>query len=236
MVLFQYHADVIERFPQIIAGVILAEGMHNQRSQPELIALYRQEQQKVLAEIGTGPLSEIETLAAWRKVFRGFGVNPTKYRSAVEALLRRLTKKGSIPSINSLVDIANLVSIRYRLPVAFFDRQHIQGPITVKFSDSTERFTPLFQDEVEQPIEGEVIFADEVDTVIARRWCWRQSDGSATREDTSAALITIEAQHESGHVAVESALQDVLGLLENYVGGHFMSAVLSASNPAFVVS
>ena len=39
-------------------------------------------------------------------------------RSAAEALLRRLTKQGSIPSINTLVDIGNLVSIRYALPVA----------------------------------------------------------------------------------------------------------------------
>ena len=47
------------------------------------------------------------------------------------ALLRRLTKKGDIPSINAVVDICNLVSIRYALPVAAFDLAAITGGVTV---------------------------------------------------------------------------------------------------------
>ncbi len=53
-------------------------------------------------------LSELPTLSAWRQAFRRFGANPTKHRSAAEALLRRL-QKGDIPGINTLVDIGNLV-------------------------------------------------------------------------------------------------------------------------------
>ncbi len=79
------------------------------------------EQQGTLRRIGDTPLSQIPSLVAWRAVFRSFGVDPTQYRSAAEALLRRLTKKGDIPSINLLVDLGNLVSIRYALPVAVFD-------------------------------------------------------------------------------------------------------------------
>ena len=232
---FQYHPDIIEKYTQIIGGVILAEGMSNKVTPLELLELYQKEQQKAIEKIGDTPLSELESLAAWRGAFRGFGVNPTKYRSAVEALLRRLTKKGDIPSINTLVDIANLISIRYRLPVAFFDIRQLQGAVTVKLSDGTERFTPLFQKDVEHPEIGEVVFADEADMVIARRWCWRQSDESATREDTTAALITIEAQHESGRADVEAAMQDVLSLLEKYVGGTYTSAVLSTENPVFLI-
>ena len=66
---------------------------------------------------------------------------PTQYRSAIEALLRRLTKKGDIPSISTLVDIGNLVSIRRRLPVAFFDRAEIAGTTIVRFADGSELFT-----------------------------------------------------------------------------------------------
>ena len=38
---------------------------------------------------------------------RGFGVDPTQHRTAAEALLRRLTKKGDIPSINMIKDTAD---------------------------------------------------------------------------------------------------------------------------------
>jgi len=62
-----------------------------------------------------------------RKLFRGFGVEPTQYRSAAEALLRRLTKQGGLPSVGTLVDLANLVSIRFALPVAVFERRGTGG-------------------------------------------------------------------------------------------------------------
>src|SRR5882724_4617354 len=99
---FQYHADIRARFPALTGGVILAQGLRNPPTTEALQAAYLAEQQAVLQRIGTTPLSELPSLAAWRAAFRAFGVDPTQYRCAAEALLRRLTKKGDIPSINTL--------------------------------------------------------------------------------------------------------------------------------------
>jgi len=115
---FQYHADILARYPSIVGGVILAQDMTNNPTPESLQTAYLAEQKSILQRIGDTPLSQISSLAAWRNVFRSFGIEPTQYRSAAEALLRRLTKKGDIPNINTLVDIGNLVSIRYALPVA----------------------------------------------------------------------------------------------------------------------
>ncbi len=171
-----------------------------------------------ITRIGGTPLSQIESLAAWRSVFRSFGVDPTQIRSAGEALLRRLTKQGDIPSINTLVDLGNLVSIRYALPVAMFDLRAATGAITVRFADGSENFTNLGQTEIAHPDPGEVIFADEANLVFARRWCWRQSDQSASREDTTDLLVTVEAQHESGRKDVEAAVRDLTELLQQFAG------------------
>jgi hypothetical protein len=38
----------------------------NGQTPPELLALYQEEQRKVLERIGDTPLSQIESLAAWR--------------------------------------------------------------------------------------------------------------------------------------------------------------------------
>ena len=119
--LFRYDPEIIDRFPAIVGGVLHVEGVRNGPSSPALTEAFATEQQAVLERLGDTPLSEVPSLAAWRRAFRAFGVDPTAYRSAAEALLRRLTKQGSIPSINTLVDIGNLVSIRYGLPVAMFD-------------------------------------------------------------------------------------------------------------------
>lgn len=230
---FQYHPDVLASYPDIVGGVILAEGVTNGPTPAGLLQAYEKEQRAVLDRIGDTPLSEIESLSAWRRAFRSFGANPTKYRSAAEALLRRLTKKGDIPSIISLVDLANMVSIRYALPVAAFNTQSIQGPVTVHFSDGSEWFRPLGRGEPEHPAEGEVIFSDQNRMVVARRWCWRQSVESAAGPETTRALITVEAQHPAGRQEVEEALSDLLELLPAFSGGSFQSAILDANRPAF---
>jgi DNA/RNA-binding domain of Phe-tRNA-synthetase-like protein len=232
MTTFQYHPDILAQYPDLIGGVILSQNLKNGPTPMELRDAFLEEQRLVLTRIGNTPLSELEPLAAWRKALRGFGVNPTKYRSAVEALLRRLTKKGDIPSINTLVDISNLISIRYMIPVAAFDTQALSGPVTVHFAKGNERFTPLFKDEVEHPQPGEVVFSDETGLVIARRWCWRQSDESAANLNTTTAIHTIEAQHTGGRADVENALDDLLELLSTYAGGETKSAILGAGNPA----
>ena len=176
--------------------------------------------------IGATPLSELPTLNAWRRAISAFGVSPTKYRSAAESLLRRLTKKGDIPCINRLVDIGNLVSIRYGLPVAIFDSRQIALPITVHYADGSEHFTDLGSDKIVHPEAGEVIFSDENHMVVARRWCWRQSATSAE------AIITVEAHHAGGQGDIEKALADLTALLEDYAGGCHNAAALNADNPA----
>ena len=199
-------------------GVKLTNGPAPERLQQAYLA----EQRRVLEKIGATPLSEIETLAGWRGAFRLFGVDPTQYRSAAEALLRRLTKKGDIPGINAIVDICNLVSIRYALPVAAIDLRAVQGKITVHFASGQEEFIPLGESAAEHPEPGEVIFSDEAALVVARRWCWRQSAESAAQESTQEALFTIEAQHGRGGEMVEQAFNDLQQLLVEYVGGEYL--------------
>ena len=148
-------------------------------------------------------------------------------------MLRRLTKKGDIPSINTLVDIGNLVSIRYALPVAVFDLRAVTGPVVVRHADGGERFCELGSDDVKHPEPGEVIFVDAAGMVIARRWCWRQSAESAARADTIDALVTVEAQHAGGRTQVDQAVADLQALLAEYTGGALTAAVLDADSPSF---
>lgn len=231
MIAFHYHPDILAAFPQLVAGVIFGQELDNGPTPPALLTAYQSQQFDTRHKIGETPMPELPSVQAWRNAFRSFGVKPTQYRSAIEALLRRLMKHGDIPSINTLVDIANLVSIRYTLPVAAFDTRSLELPVCVQYSDGTEHFTPLHQTESVHPDPGEVIFSDQVKTVIARRWCWRQSAESASRADTQSALITVEALHPNARTEVESALEDLCTLLGEYSGGIFVSGVLDQQHP-----
>ena len=233
MTQFQYDARIIKDYPRLTAGVIAAAGMTNGPTDDALRASYLAEQVAVKARIGGSPLSEVPSLSAWRRAFSAFGVSPTKYRSAAEALLRRLTKKGDIPCINTLVDIGNLVSIRYGLPVAIFDTRQIAAPITVHYADGSEHYTDLATGETMQPQAGEVVFSDASKMVVARRWCWRQSATSAANPRTTDAVITIEAQHKNSRADIENALGDLVALLGQYAGGQLNPALLDAQAPSF---
>jgi DNA/RNA-binding domain of Phe-tRNA-synthetase-like protein len=232
--IFEYDPAIIERFPTVVGGVIHAIGVTNAPAPAELTAAFGLEQRAVRERIGDTPLSELPTLAAWRAVFRGFGVNPTKYRSAAEALLRRLIKQGELPSINTLVDLANLVSIRYALPVAVFDQRSVDGGTMVRFADGNEPWGDLGSSTTDHPDAGEVIFADASAAVSARRWCWRQSAASAARGDTSEVLITVEGHHPAAPDDVDRALRDLQSLMGTYGSpATVRTAILGVDSPTF---
>lgn len=232
MTTFRYDEAIIERYPNVIGGILLAHGVANGPTSPELAAAYADEQAATLQRLGKTPLNQVPSLAAWRSAFRGFGVDPTQYRCAAEALLRRLTKAGTIPNLNMLVDLGNLVSIRYALPIAVVDLRAIPTGLTVRFARGDERFTNLGQSEPEAPTPGEVIFSDDTGLITARRWCWRQSAESAARDDTTDLLLTIEAHHSDGRADVEAAIRDLSVLLSRNTGATVQSAVLDQANPA----
>ena len=66
---FQYHPDILARYPNVTGGAILAHG-HVQRSNPGRLADgLSSRTARYLQRIGDTPLSQIETLAAWRMPF-----------------------------------------------------------------------------------------------------------------------------------------------------------------------
>ncbi|MGI8533725.1 MAG: B3/B4 domain-containing protein [Candidatus Limnocylindrales bacterium] len=234
MACFRYEPTILERFPGIVGGVIHATGVRNGPAPMSLANEFAATQAEIRTRIGATPLSDLPAIAAWRRVFRAFGVDPTQYRPAAEGLLRRLTKQGEVPSISTLVDLANLVSIRYALPVAVFDRRMISGGTVVRFANGDERWTDLGSSTTERPAPGEVIFVDEADVVAARRWCWRQSAASAASHDITEILVTVEGHHEAAPHEVRRALDDLDALIRAHAGAETIRrAILTVDDPVF---
>jgi DNA/RNA-binding domain of Phe-tRNA-synthetase-like protein len=231
---FRYSKEIVDRFPTIRGGVIYATGLTNTSTPPALLEAFEAEQETVRHQLGDTSPSEVTSLAAWRSTFSAFGVKPTQYRNAAEALLRRLAKQGTVPSINTLVDMANLVSLRYQLPVAVFDQHSVAGTTTVRFASGDERFTDLGSHSISHPEPGEVVFVDDEGVVSARRWCWRQSTQSAAGSSTADALITVEGHHPDARTDITRATHDLVGFLsEHQPRAHLTSAILSPDSPQF---
>ena len=233
--MFRYDPAVLERYPAIHAGIVAASRLTNGSTPPALLERYRAAQREVAQRLATTAVAELPSIAAWRRAFAAFGAKPTQYRSAAEALLRRLAKQGDISSINTLVDLGNLVSIRYALPVAVVDLAGIDGGITVRFATGTERFTDLGAAEAVAPEPGEVVFVDRAGVACARRWCWRQSAQSATGPTTTRALVVVEGLQDGAEADVAAARTEVAALLAEFEPAAAITVhALSARHPATV--
>ena len=219
---FRYDPAIIDAFPTIRAAAIrvvdIAPG-----NPAALEDEYRSQQSVTIERLGRIAIAGIPSVAAWRRAFSRFGVKPTQHRSAIESLLRRLSKQGHVPTINPLVDIGNLVSIRHALPVAVFDLDRISAPITVQFAGGDEAFHGIGANGPDNPAPGEVIFVDAGGSVCARRWCWRQSAESAAGDDSTRVLFVIEGHHESGAEDVLAAGRDVADLASRHLGANVAS-------------
>jgi DNA/RNA-binding domain of Phe-tRNA-synthetase-like protein len=230
--MFAYDEAVVGRYPEIRAGVIHATGLTNGPSPQGLLDEYGAEQRAASGRLEATAIPDMPQIAVWRRAFTGFGAKPTQHRNAAEALLRRLAKRGDVPGINTLVDIGNLVSIRYAMPVAVFDGANIAGSIVVRFATGAELFTDLGSTESVHPAPGEVVFVDEDNVVSARRWCWRQSAQSATGPTTVETLIVVEGLHAAAGQDAESALADLASLLASHQPqARFEPYLLSPASP-----
>ncbi|HZR47965.1 MAG TPA: phenylalanine--tRNA ligase beta subunit-related protein [Streptosporangiaceae bacterium] len=186
------HADEIWRdFPELVPGVIAAGGITPDADVAEPVAGYTK---VAMDRLAAAPESEFPEIQAWRRAFGRFGVRPTQYRCASEALLRRLRREGTLPSLHPLVDLCNAISAAFATPIAVLDVDQIGGDLQVRYATGDERYL-TFGGEVEYPAPGEVIYADSAGQAHARRWTNRQSGASAVRESTSSVLIVAEALH-----------------------------------------
>lgn len=76
----------------------------------------------------TETLKDMPGIAATRRVYRACGKDPSRYRPASEALIRRQFKGKELYQIDTLVDLINLASIAYGYSIGGFDADKFVGP------------------------------------------------------------------------------------------------------------
>ena len=72
-------------------------------------------------------LKDIPSIAATRCVYKMCGKDPSRYRPAAEALIRRLLKGNELYQIDVAVDLINLASIVFGYSIGGFDAEMIVG-------------------------------------------------------------------------------------------------------------
>jgi DNA/RNA-binding domain of Phe-tRNA-synthetase-like protein len=94
-----------------------------------------------------------------RALYRRFGTDPTKVRPSSEALLRRLKKGEPFPRVNSLVDVANAMSVQLQVPVGLYDLEKIRGDeLVLRLGIEGEKYTGIGKERVN--LAGRICIAD----------------------------------------------------------------------------
>ncbi len=107
----------------------------------------------------TESLKQIPSIEATRRVYRACGKDPSRYRPASEALIRRMLKGKKLYQIDTLVDLINLASIAYGYSIGGFDADKFQGDtLTLGVGKSGEPYEGIGRGLIN--IEGLPVYRD----------------------------------------------------------------------------
>ncbi|MFE4799303.1 B3/4 domain-containing protein [Streptomyces sp. NPDC056708] len=211
---FRLAPAVADAFPDTLIALVTATGLRGHEPWPQTAAALEDLEQQ-LADGTWQPADETDPrIEAWHTAYRSFGTNPRRIRPSVDALGRRLAKKGALPRINPAVDSYNGVSVQHGLPAGAFDLDHVTGDVDIRHADGTESFTPLGEpDTVENPKIGEIIYADTTG-VLTRHWNHRDTHRTRVTEDSTHVAFVLETLHATrdGHL-LKAAAEELQGLL-----------------------
>ncbi|MDN0199838.1 phenylalanine--tRNA ligase beta subunit-related protein [Streptomyces sp. S.PNR 29] len=224
---FRLSPTVADAFPDALIALVTATGLRGREPWPRTTAALEELEQQ-LADGIWRPADETDPrIEAWHTAYRSFGTNPRRIRPSVDALGRRLAKKGALPRINPAVDSYNAVSVRHGLPAGAFDLDHVTGDVDIRHADGTESFTPLGEpDAVENPKAGEIIYADTTG-VLTRHWNHRDAHRTRVTEDSTHVVFVLETlQAARDGDLLEVAAHELQGLLAPHAeqtAVHFVS-------------
>ena len=223
---FVISPTVFDHHPDVAVGIVIATRINNTGSHPEITELLRAEESKIRSQFDLETFREHPQLAALQEVHRSFGSNPNKFPPSIQALIKRILKGGELPSINPIVDIYNIISLRYVVCAGAEDTDTCEGDIQLAFADGSEHFLPLGEESEDLPKEGELVYKDDIG-VICRKLNWREGDRTKITSETKNAVIVVEGFPPLASEELQNALNDLSSLVEKYCGAQTRIEILA---------
>ena len=221
-------------FPEFRRGVIIGHNVNNTRADSQLDELLIEAQ----GDVFTSHITEVEypRIKAWRDAYLSFGVSPKDFPPSIDFLVGYIRKGRRLRSINKLVDIFNVVSLRWLMPCGGDDLDFVTGPLVLGFARGSERYYPLGSPNLERkPAPGEIIYFDDATKIVmCRCWNWKNCDVTKITPTTRNVVINVDAFISNISLrdfdAVTGSLAD---LISRYCGGNIRKYVLEPVNPSF---
>ncbi len=123
--------------PDLVLGCVSATVVvtqHDERLWREFDARI----QSLAAEVTVEQIASLPQIQAQRRTYKAVGKDPSRYRGSAEALLRRIIQGKGLSSVNTLVDINNLLSLETFHPLGSYDCGNLSPPICFSIGNAGE--------------------------------------------------------------------------------------------------
>ena len=95
-----------------------------------------------------------------RQLFSSLRIDPTKHRLSAESLWRRLRDKDDFPRVNPLVDLTNLLSLKFQISFGLYDLDHVQGPVVITLGAENDRYLGIRKETLN--LKGKIVLRDDL--------------------------------------------------------------------------
>ncbi len=167
-------------------------------------------------------LKDNPVIRAYRDFYwRALGIDPTKQRPSQEALLRRVLRGGQIPRINPVVDVGNVVSIKYLVPIGIYDLDRIGGAdLVLRYSRSGEEFQPIGSNRTTLR-DNQIVLATS-DGRIVHVYPYRDSEFTKVTEATRRILIVSAGVPGVEQSRLISSVREIEEMIVRYLRGEIV--------------
>lgn len=227
-------SSILIQFPQVKIGILIGYDVNNEFQVDDNISDFLRKAEQKVRDVFPKDVTQIAEISDWREAYRAFGCKPSEYRCSVEALLRRVIKGNSLPRINSIVDIYNLISVSYLLPAGGGDLDQIEGDIKLVKARGGEKFVMLKSSESKIIPAGEIVYCDDKD-ILCRAWNYRESDKTKITTDTKNIYLMLEGLQSTSKEKIKQALSALEKLLSTHCAGIYKSYILDSENPSITI-
>ncbi len=146
------------------------------------------------------------------------GIKRRKNIPASENLIKLLLKHGDMFYINLAVDIYNLISLESKLALGAHNVDRVDGNVTLRFTDGTERFVPIGQTEPVPVNPHEYSYIDDANEILCRLEI-RQVEKTKVDESTKNIFYIVQGNEATDDALLHETARKIIDTTVKYCGG-----------------
>ncbi|MBN2348225.1 MAG: hypothetical protein JXJ22_05280 [Bacteroidales bacterium] len=136
-----------EKYPQVRLGIFDAL-VTTEKTSEGLWKFIENNISEIQHNLEIENISKIPAIKFSRQAYKAIGNDPSRYRLSAEALLRRIVQGKGLYRINNVIDVLNLISVKYGYSIGGYDYKKIIGNIRMGIGKKNEPYSGIGRGEL----------------------------------------------------------------------------------------